>query len=64
MLAVGLFARHDPIENTTNGRSGLFHGGGFYLLGVQTLACFAITAWSAVVSAILLLVIVHTYTKE
>ena len=56
MLAVGLFAQNEPIENTTMGRSGLFHGGGFYFLGVQTLACVVITLWSGVISAILLLV--------
>ena len=56
MLAVGLFAAHEPIENTTMGRSGLFHGGGFYFLGVQTLACVVITAWSAFTSAVLLVV--------
>jgi Amt family ammonium transporter len=56
MLSVGLFAAHDPLENTTQGRDGLFHGGGMYLLGVQTLACCVIISWSAVVSAMLLLV--------
>ena len=56
MLAVGLFAANEPIENTTMGRSGLFHGGGFYFLGVQTLACVVISAWSATVTAILLVV--------
>ena len=56
MLSVGLFARYEPIENTTNGRSGLFHGGGLYLFGIQLLACVVIIAWSAVVSLIILLV--------
>ncbi|XP_045215152.2 putative ammonium transporter 3 [Mercenaria mercenaria] len=60
MLAVGLFGAHDPLENTTQGRDGLFHGGGMYLLGVQTLACFVIIAWSAVVSGVLLLGIKFT----
>ncbi|KAK3097740.1 hypothetical protein FSP39_012695 [Pinctada imbricata] len=57
LLAVGLFARNDPLENTTQGRSGLFHGGGFYLLGVQTLACVCIVAWSVLTSLIMLLII-------
>lgn len=62
MLAVGLFAAYDPIEDTTRGRYGLFHGGGMYLFGVQLLACVSVTAWSCVVSAILLLVRVnHLY---
>jgi len=56
MLSVGLFAAHDPIEDSTQGRNGLFHGGGMYLFGVQLLACVSVTAWSGVVSAILLLV--------
>ncbi|WAR00244.1 AMT3-like protein [Mya arenaria] len=60
MLSVGLFAATDTIENTTQGRSGVFHGGGFYLLGVQLLAAVVITVWSGVVSAILLLGIKFT----
>jgi hypothetical protein len=53
---VGLFATIDPLENTTMGRSGVFHGGGFYLLGVQTLAVITIIAWTAVLSLGMLLV--------
>ena len=56
MIAVGLFAANDSLENTTMGRSGLFHGGGFYFLGVQALACVVISAWSAVVTSVLLVV--------
>ncbi len=54
MLAVGLFVDIDPLEDMTAGRRGLFHGGGFYLLGVQTLAVVCIIAWSGLVSFILL----------
>ena len=61
MIAVGLFAANDSLENTTMGRSGLFHGGGFYFLGVQTLACVVISAWSAVVTSILLVVGLSVY---
>ncbi|CAG5125656.1 unnamed protein product, partial [Candidula unifasciata] len=47
LLAVGLFAADDHVENLTSGRNGLFHGGGFYMLGVQTLAVVCESAWSA-----------------
>lgn len=56
MLAAGLFADKDPVENLTEGRAGLFHGGGPYLLGVQLLACVCIIAWSGVITFILLYV--------
>ena len=56
MLAVGLFVEQDQLEDVTGGMNGLFHGGGFYLLGVQTLACVVIAAWSGAISFILLYV--------
>jgi len=56
MVATGLFCTKDTLENVSHGRSGLIHGGGFYLLGVQVLACVCIIAWSASITAILLLV--------
>ena len=56
MLSVGLFASIDPLEDTTRGLAGLFHGGGLYFLGVQTLACVCVTAWSAFSTAVILLV--------
>ena len=56
MLAVGLFVDIDPIEDLTQGRKGLLKGGGPYVLGVQVFACVCITAWSAIISFILLLV--------
>lgn len=56
LLAVGLFASNDSLENTTMGRSGVFHGGGFYLLGIQLLAVVVITVWSSVLSLVILLV--------
>ncbi|XP_062583260.1 putative ammonium transporter 3 [Saccostrea cucullata] len=60
LLAVGLFARYDPLENTTMGRSGVFHGGGFYLLGVQLLAVVVISVWSAVLSLVVLMILKFT----
>ncbi|OWF51366.1 ammonium transporter 3 [Mizuhopecten yessoensis] len=60
MLAVGLFAENEPLENTTQGRAGVFHGGGFYLMGIQMLSIVCLVAWSAVTSFLLLMVIKYT----
>ncbi|KAH6931447.1 hypothetical protein HPB50_024415 [Hyalomma asiaticum] len=54
LLAVGLFADADLLLRLTSGRSGLFKGGGAYLLGVQALAGLCIFAWSLVTSYVLL----------
>lgn len=53
-LAVGIFAENPFPLDTTDGRSGLLHGGGWYLLGVQALACICLAVWSVVTTAILL----------
>ncbi|XP_060074735.1 putative ammonium transporter 3 [Ylistrum balloti] len=60
MLAVGLFAQNDSLENTTQGRSGVFHGGGFYLIGIQLLSVVCLIVWSALTSLILLVIIKYT----
>ena len=74
MLAVGIFAQKDHLENfsqhsgaeslnsiTSEGLKqyfwstiGLFHGGGFYLLGVQLFACVCCILWSMVVTYVLI----------
>ncbi|KAH7951621.1 hypothetical protein HPB52_010929 [Rhipicephalus sanguineus] len=54
LLAVGLFADADSLLRLTSGRSGLFKGGGAYLLGVQALAALCIGAWSVLTSYVLL----------
>ncbi|XP_055928912.1 putative ammonium transporter 3 isoform X2 [Argiope bruennichi] len=54
MIAVGLFIDNDSLLNLTHGRSGLFKGGGFYLLGVQILACFAVSVWSMTTTFLIL----------
>uniref|UniRef100_A0A1I8GAW9 Ammonium transporter n=2 Tax=Macrostomum lignano TaxID=282301 RepID=A0A1I8GAW9_9PLAT len=54
MLACGIFVDVDPLQNMNNGQKGLFHGGGFYLLGVQLLACVCLGAWSAGVTFVTL----------
>ena len=56
MIAVGLFAHEDKLENFTKGRAGLFHGGGVYLLGVQLLAVVCIIVWASTSTFILLYV--------
>ncbi|XP_041364174.1 putative ammonium transporter 3 [Gigantopelta aegis] len=57
LLAVGCFADTDPFEDVTMGRTGLFHGGGAYLMGVQTLTAVCLTSWSVLVTYIQLYVI-------
>ncbi|XP_055845697.1 putative ammonium transporter 3 [Episyrphus balteatus] len=54
VIAVGLFADNPIPLDTTNGRSGLFKGGGWYLLGIQTLSAFCLTCWGICSTAILL----------
>ncbi|KAM3956130.1 ammonium transporter [Aphomia sociella] len=57
VIAVGLFADNPIPLETTNGRSGLFKGGGWYLLGVQTLTAVCLMAWGIVVTMALLWII-------
>nr|XP_053627950.1 putative ammonium transporter 3 [Cherax quadricarinatus] len=57
MVAIGLFVEADNLMGITKGKAGLFRGGGFYLLGVQSLACLSISAWSGGCTFILLYVI-------
>ena len=56
MLAVGLFGKDDRIERYTQGRSGLFHGGGGYLLGIQALTCLCVILWSTILTFLMLYV--------
>lgn len=53
MLAVGLFAEKDELEQFSQ-HAGLFHGGGFYLLGVQALCCVCFIIWSSIVTLFLI----------
>ena len=59
MLAVGLFAEKDHLEGFS-AYAGLFHGGGFYLLGVQILACVSCILWSACITFLLIKVTLAT----
>lgn len=59
MLAVGLFAENPKPLDTTSGRSGLFRGGGWYLLGIQALSTLCLTIWSLASSVCLLWFINH-----
>lgn len=45
VIAVGLFADNPVPLETTNGRQGLFKGGGWYLLGIQCLSALLLTLW-------------------
>lgn len=45
VIAVGLFADNPIPLGTTNSRSGLFKGGGWYLLGVQCLSALCLGCW-------------------
>lgn len=54
VIAVGLFADNPIPMEATNGRSGLFKGGGWYLLGVQSLTAVCLAAWGVLVTMLLL----------
>lgn len=54
VIAVGLFADNPVPLDTTNGRQGLFKGGGWYLLGIQTLSAFLLTVWGLLSTYVLL----------
>ncbi|XP_043506090.1 putative ammonium transporter 3 [Polistes fuscatus] len=54
VIAIGLFADNPYPLGTTSGRSGLFKGGGWYLLGVQSLSVLCLSSWSFITSIILL----------
>lgn len=56
VIAVGLFAENVSL-GTTNDRMGLFIGGGWYLLGVQSLAALCLAVWGALSTFILLFLI-------
>lgn len=54
VVAVGLFADNPIPLGTTNGRQGLFKGGGWYLLGVQVLSATALALWGLITTYLLL----------
>lgn len=60
MMVVGMLVEDDPVENYDRGNYGLLKGGGFYLIGVQVLACICIMVWSGTITFILLMVRVST----
>lgn len=45
VIAVGLFADNPLPLETTVGRMGLFKGGGWYLLGVQSFSALCLLVW-------------------
>jgi len=62
MLAVGIFGKKDNLENLSR-YSGLLHGGGPYLLGVQALACLALSVWASMLTFLLIRVLTRTLTE-
>ncbi|XP_017875430.1 putative ammonium transporter 3 [Ceratina calcarata] len=54
LLVIGFFADNPYPLDTTSGRRGLLKGGGWYLLGVQSLALVCLVLWSFSTSIILL----------
>ncbi|XP_071537950.1 putative ammonium transporter 2 isoform X2 [Panulirus ornatus] len=60
MVAIGLFVQEDTLIGFTGGHAGVFRGGGFYLLGVQCLACLCISVW-AMCSTFTILFIVNRF---
>lgn len=57
VIAVGLFADNPIPLDTTSGRKGLFKGGGWYLLGIQSLSALCLTCWGVCSTFALLWVI-------
>ncbi|KAL1497506.1 hypothetical protein ABEB36_008456 [Hypothenemus hampei] len=54
IIAVGIFAQNPQPLNTTSGRNGLIKGGGWYMLGVQSLVVLCITSWGIITTIIML----------
>ncbi|XP_063985605.1 putative ammonium transporter 3 isoform X2 [Diachasmimorpha longicaudata] len=54
VISIGFFADNPHPLPTTQGRRGLFKGGGWYLLGIQCLTVICLSAWSFSTSWILL----------
>nr|XP_023030427.1 putative ammonium transporter 3 isoform X1 [Leptinotarsa decemlineata]XP_023030428.1 putative ammonium transporter 3 isoform X1 [Leptinotarsa decemlineata] len=57
IIAVGIFAENPYPLGTTNGRSGLIKGGGWYLFGVQCLTALCLLSWGIISTVILLWII-------
>lgn len=57
VLAVGLFADNPIPLKTTYGRSGLFKGGGWYMIGAQSLEAICLLTWGFTSTFILLWII-------
>ncbi|GAB6019404.1 hypothetical protein CHUAL_000984 [Chamberlinius hualienensis] len=54
LLSCGIFPDSDQVLNINSGGAGLFKGGGWYMLGVQALACVCLSTWSAITTFVLL----------
>lgn len=60
LICVALFAEDDKGAGFSNGRAGLFRGGGTYLLKVQLFASLCISVWAAAITFVLLWVCMNT----
>ncbi|KAK9884064.1 hypothetical protein WA026_005001 [Henosepilachna vigintioctopunctata] len=54
IIAIGIFAQNPYPLKTTSGRSGVLNGGGWYLLGVQSVAAVSLLTWGICSSFVLL----------
>lgn len=63
LLAIGLFPERDYLLDYTHGRSGLFVGGDWTLLAIQSVMAGCIIAWSVLVSTVLLVVSFHLLVR-
>ncbi|XP_068243852.1 putative ammonium transporter 3 [Palaemon carinicauda] len=57
MVAIGLFVKADTLLHITRNKKGLFRGGGFELLGIQSFACACVAIWSMTSTYIILKII-------
>ena len=55
MMVVGIFGKKDELEGFLQ-YDGLLHGGEFYLLGVQILACICFMIWAGTITFTLIYV--------
>lgn len=61
LIAVGLFTRNDTISGFNRDQLGLFHGGGFYLLGVELLLAVTLIVWAGLMTFIITGVSAYTF---
>ncbi|CAL1294989.1 unnamed protein product [Larinioides sclopetarius] len=60
MMAIGLFSVEDNMRNYTRGLNGLFRGGGWKFIAIQSMACGVLFSWSVIVATVLLFAVHKT----